>query len=294
VTAAGCPSGAGSKVGATKTLNASGSATSDATSNTSTVGTHCWRAEYSGDAIYLASSHTNTTTECFTTVAPPTPPPPPVPDARISISPPTAQNPVNTNHVLTVHVDVQTNTGQPFAIAPDGTQVTVSIASGPGSFTTANPCTTAGGTGSCTVTLTSAVAGTSVVNATATVTVSGVSLTRTTNGQAGNSGPAEKTWNILTPPSACESLSATPRQLKVGKAFTIVARAMLDNGKPMAGARVALTAPGKVAMTKRTNAQGVAKFNLKPQKKGILRLRVLGSPQCTVRRGIAPPDEITG
>jgi hypothetical protein len=196
--------------------------------------------------------------------------------------------------VLTAHVDVQANTGQPFTSAPNGTLITLTIASGPGSFTTANPCTTAGGTGSCTVTLTSAVAGTTVVNASVTLTVSGVSLTRTTNGQAGNSGPAEKTWNVLTPPAACESLSANPRQLKVGKAFTIVAKAMLDNGSPMVGARVVLTAPGRVAMTKRTNAQGVARFNLKPQKKGILRLRVVGSPQCTASRGIAPPDEITG
>ena len=73
VTAAGCPSGSGSKVGATKTLSG-GSATSDATTNTTTAGTYCWRAEYSGDAFYNASTHTNATTECFTTVTPPSPP----------------------------------------------------------------------------------------------------------------------------------------------------------------------------------------------------------------------------
>jgi hypothetical protein len=44
----------------------SGSATSESTSNTNTVGKYCWRAEYSGDGFYLSSTHTNSTTECFT------------------------------------------------------------------------------------------------------------------------------------------------------------------------------------------------------------------------------------
>src|SRR5262249_19781476 len=44
--------------------------------------------------------------------------------------------------------------------------------------------------------------GTTVVNASTTVTVNGVSLTRTTNGTAGNSGPANKNWaddTVTTP-----------------------------------------------------------------------------------------------
>jgi len=131
------------------------------------------------------------------------------------------------------------------------------------------------------------------VNATTTVTVSGLPLTRTTNATAGNSGPASKTWVALTPP-ACETLRASPRQLKVGKTFTVVARAVLDNGNPMVGARVALSAPGGIAMIKRTNAQGVATFTIKPKKAGLLRLAVVGSSQCTVRRGIAPPPQVTG
>jgi hypothetical protein len=143
------------------------------------------------------------------------------------------------------------------------------------------------------VTLTSAIAGTTVVSASTTVTLSGKQLSESTNGQAGNSGPAEKTWITLTPP-ACESLSATPRQLKVGKAFTVVAKAILDNGRPMAGAQIRLNAPGGVTMTKRANAQGTAQFKLKPTKKGTLRLSVVGSPQCTARRGIAPPTKVTG
>src|SRR5262249_22712065 len=44
-----------------------GQATSDAASgaSTATPGKHCWRAEYSGDGVYLASSHSDNTGECF-------------------------------------------------------------------------------------------------------------------------------------------------------------------------------------------------------------------------------------
>jgi uncharacterized repeat protein (TIGR01451 family) len=69
VTLFGCEVG-GTKIGATKTLSG-GQATSDATVNTTAIGTYCWRAEYSGDAFYLASSHTNHASECFVTVKQP-------------------------------------------------------------------------------------------------------------------------------------------------------------------------------------------------------------------------------
>jgi len=71
-------------------------------------------------------------------------------DANIQLAPPSAVNPVSMNHVLTAHVNV--NSGSGFANAPDGTQISFTIVSGPRSFTTANPCTTSGGTGSCTIT----------------------------------------------------------------------------------------------------------------------------------------------
>jgi len=113
-------------------------------------------------------------------------------DARISITP-NGTNPVNSPHVFTGHVDVNLGDGNGFVPAPNGTQIAFSIASGPGTIS-GSPCTTAGGTGSCTATLTSATPGTTVVNASTTLTVSGVSLTRTTNGSSGNSGPATKLW----------------------------------------------------------------------------------------------------
>lgn len=72
LTSGSCPTG-GTKIGATKTLVA-GQATSDATTNTTAIGKYCWRAVYTPAAgsPYTTSSHTNSTTECFTTAAQPT------------------------------------------------------------------------------------------------------------------------------------------------------------------------------------------------------------------------------
>lgn len=83
ITAGGCEGTAGTQIGtpaAGETLNGTGVATSESTSNTTAVGTYCWRAEYSGDGFYLPSSHTNALTtatggvqpECFTTFNPST------------------------------------------------------------------------------------------------------------------------------------------------------------------------------------------------------------------------------
>jgi uncharacterized repeat protein (TIGR01451 family) len=66
----------GTQAGAVKTLDANGQATSDnvtgaTTPNDNATGTYCWRAEFTpsaNDHNYLAGSHTNKTTECFTVV----------------------------------------------------------------------------------------------------------------------------------------------------------------------------------------------------------------------------------
>ena len=115
-------------------------------------------------------------------------------DANIQITPPSATNDVGTNHTFTGHVNV--NSGSGFVNAPDGTLITFTIQSGPGSFVGGlNTCTTAGGTGSCTVQITSAVAGTTVVRASTNVTVGGVSMTRATgDAHVGDSADAQKTW----------------------------------------------------------------------------------------------------
>src|SRR5262249_11600818 len=85
-------------------------------------------------------------------------------------------------------------TGAGFVNAPDGTVITFTIASGPGSFVGPSSCTTSGGTGSCTVVITSNAVGTTVVHAATDVTVSGVALHRETDGANGNSGNANKNW----------------------------------------------------------------------------------------------------
>jgi surface adhesion protein len=130
------------------------------------------------------------------------------PDANIQLSPANATNAVGTNHVLTCHINVSPDSTT-FSNAPDGTTCTVTITAGPGTPASQN-CTTSGGTGSCTVTITSATAGTTTLNASTTLTVNGIVLTRTTNGTAGNSGPAQKVWvdaNIqISPPTATNAV----------------------------------------------------------------------------------------
>ncbi|MFL5725157.1 MAG: isopeptide-forming domain-containing fimbrial protein [Chloroflexota bacterium] len=75
VTAAGCPAGSGSLVTDNAAINAGVAVSTGYTIGltAAAAGTYCWRAEYtpSASSDYLAASHTNATTECFT-VAPPT------------------------------------------------------------------------------------------------------------------------------------------------------------------------------------------------------------------------------
>lgn len=66
ITSGGCETG-GAQVGSTKTLDANGTATSDATDNTRLVGTYCWRVEYMGDEQYLPGSRTDASASCFAT-----------------------------------------------------------------------------------------------------------------------------------------------------------------------------------------------------------------------------------
>src|SRR5262249_458512 len=159
----------------------------------STPGQFAFRAHYAGDPTYSASDGP---CEPLTVV-----------DANISISPATATNPLRATHVLTITVN-----------GPGGNSdagphtATATIVSGPGSFVGGNTCTYTGGgpTASCTVTITSAAVGTTVVSATSDIPVGGVTITRITgtavNTAAGGSDNANKTWvnaNIsITPATA--------------------------------------------------------------------------------------------
>jgi uncharacterized repeat protein (TIGR01451 family) len=71
ITGTGCPSG-GSQVGGTVavTTSANGGTATSAGYSPAAAGKYCFRAEYTPNAAsqYLAASHTNATTECFTVV----------------------------------------------------------------------------------------------------------------------------------------------------------------------------------------------------------------------------------
>jgi hypothetical protein len=133
------------------------------------------------------------------------------PDANIQITPATATNPVNTDHVLTCHINTSPDSVT-YSNAPDGTVCTVTIISGPGT-PVSQTCTTTGGTGSCQVTITSATVGTSVVQASTTVVVNSVTLNRMTgDAHVGDGANAHKNWvdaNInITPGTANNPIGA--------------------------------------------------------------------------------------
>src|SRR6266446_8668470 len=116
-------------------------------------------------------------------------------DANINITPATGTNAVGANPVLTITVKAL---GRTIDAGPH--TATASIVSGPGSFVGPASCTYTGGaeTASCTVTITSAATGTTVVSATSGIPVNSVTITRTTgtaaNTAAGGSGNANKNW----------------------------------------------------------------------------------------------------
>src|SRR5438034_1062190 len=115
-------------------------------------------------------------------------------DATIAITPATATNAVGTNHTLTITVtEVATYVGTVW--------LDFSIAICRASFVGSPTCsyTGPGATASCTVVITSATTGTTLVSATSSIPLTGDgSVTRTTDGTAGNSAPASKTWADAT------------------------------------------------------------------------------------------------
>ena len=141
------------------------------------AGSYGFLAHYAGDSTYAPSDGSCEPLQ--------------VVDANVQISA-GGTNPVGGTRTFTAHVNVNPGTG--LVNAPDGTQIGFSIDGGPGSFTSASACTTAGGTGNCQVTLTSPTPGTTIVSAHVTTWVGGVPLTRSTDGSGGSSGPATELW----------------------------------------------------------------------------------------------------
>jgi uncharacterized repeat protein (TIGR01451 family) len=118
-------------------------------------------------------------------------------DANVQISPPSAINPVGKNHTFTGHVNVNTGTGG-FVNAPNGTTISF-VLTGAGSFVGPSSCTTAGGTGSCTVVIVSSAPGSSSVKAKTDVLVGGLTLHRESgDAKPGDSADASKLWADAT------------------------------------------------------------------------------------------------
>ena len=187
-----------------------------------TAGFRAFTAHYLGDNTYLSSDGACEPLQ--------------VVDANVQISPATATNRVDTNHVLTCHVNV--NDGNGFANAPAGTVCTGSIVSGPGSFVGSNQCATVGTSGDCQLTITSAVTGLTTIHASTDVLVAGVSLHRETgDGHAGDGANAQKLWvnaAILIAPNATN---------EVGQPHTFTATLLFDTGSGLqpAGANQPVT-----------------------------------------------------
>ena len=128
-------------------------------------------------------------------------------DARISLSPLTATNPIGTNHTVLVDVDINPGTG--FVAATEG-DVSYTLTNSGGATAVENTALSTcddgqptlpdnlNASGQCTIVFNSPTAGTTTVNASVTVVVGGVTITRTTgtaaNTAAGGTGDASKTW----------------------------------------------------------------------------------------------------
>ena len=181
-------------------------------------------------------------------------------DANISITP-NGVNRVGDTHTFTAHVNVNDGTG--FVNAPDGTQISFTIDSGPGTLhdrrIRARP---RAGRAPATITLNSALTGVTTVSAHTTVSVAGVSLTRNTDGVAPNSGPATKRWvnaRILIAPNATNAVGQP-------HTFTVTLEKDIGDGAgfvPAAGehADVLLTDAGGAAHTAPTGTCTTAGAN---------------------------------
>src|SRR5438132_758236 len=115
-------------------------------------------------------------------------------DATIAITPAAATNAVGTNHT-------QANTSAAEGTTEVKCTATARNTNGPGRFVGSPTCSYTGGgaTASCTLVITSATTGTTVVSSPSTTLFrSEGSVTRTTDGTAGNSAPASKTWADAT------------------------------------------------------------------------------------------------
>ncbi len=176
-----------------------------------TAGTWQWIAVYSGDLPN--GRNPGASSSCGTE-------PLRVVDAAISIAA-NAINEINHSHTFTITATAfPSGTGTP--------AITISTSVGPLPSSSSNTCgTTSGTSATCTLTINSGTTGTFTANATAVVTMGGVTVTRSTSGNAGpgGSGPATKTYV-----DAYIQLSPLTAQNLVGTNHTITATVFEDPG----------------------------------------------------------------
>ncbi len=234
-----------------ETLNANGQVdATDFPRGPLAVGSFSFRARYLGDSLYFGSVGACEPLQ--------------VVDARITITP-NGVNRVGQTHTFTAQVQISTPGSDGFVNAPAGTGISFTIDSGPGAFTSANPCMTVGNTGSCTINLSSSTTGVTTVSAHTTLSVGGIVVTRNTDGTGTNSGPAVKRWV-----NAAIAIAANATN-EVGNSHTFTVTVANDvgdgNGQVAAsGATVAVTltdtnganhtTPTGTCLTSTTDANG--------------------------------------
>jgi hypothetical protein len=140
-------------------------------------------------------------------------------DANIQITPAAGVNRVGQPHTFTAHVNVNLGDGQGYRNAPDGTPVTFTVDSGPGSPTAPAPCTTVGTTGSCSSAFNSSVTGLFTVSAHTSLPAGNQQLNRDTDGLAPNSAPATKRY--VDAKIALTSAASTTNPVRQPHTFTV-------------------------------------------------------------------------
>jgi hypothetical protein len=116
-----------------------------------------------------------------------------------------------------------------------------------------------------------------------TVTVVG---NETETDYTNNTATATVVVNVATPPPPvyCVAVSRiTPKQLFVGRKVTLTIR-VTKHGKAVPGVRVRIKGPRLHVTTKRSNARGIIKRQVRVMKAGLLIFTPLASKSCGTKR----------
>lgn len=157
-------------------------------------------------------------------------------DGFITITPLTAENPLNEAHVFTVTVTAHPSGASPLTFD----SITTAVTPSPGTIsTTCGTPTVSDNTATCTITINSASGGTFVANATANVTAGGTTITRSTDASVapagpGGSGPATKVYvdavvlgEVISRPATLPAATARPALPATGSDVTRVVQTAL-------------------------------------------------------------------